>query len=94
MIAPPLLDAESAPAVGSPTYPKPLRLDVERYRIHLKGLHLTEEQATEVLQTVWSILEAFVDEAFGVDSFTLARPQPEVATSPTEAAAVDKPPAL
>ena len=94
MTASPLLDTESAPVVGSPTYPQPLRLDVERYRIHLKGLDLTEEQATEVLQTLWGILETFVDEAFGVDSFTLARPQPEVATSPTEAAAVDKPPAL
>jgi hypothetical protein len=94
MTASPLLDRESAPVVGNSTYPQPLRLDVERYRVHLKGLDLTEEQATEVLQTLWSILETFVDEAFGVDSFTLARPQPEVATPPAEAAAVDKPPAL
>ena len=94
MTASPLLDTESAPTVGSPTYPQPPRLDVERYRIHLRGLDLTEEQATEVLETLWGIAETFVDEAFGVDSFTLARSQPEAATSPTEAAAVDKPPAL
>ena len=43
--------------------------------IVLEGLDLTEEQAAEVLQTLWGIVEAFVDEAFGVDSFSLARPQ-------------------
>jgi hypothetical protein len=57
------------------THPQPLRLDVERYRAHLEGLDLTEEQAAEVLKTLWTIVEAFVDEAFGVDSFSLARPQ-------------------
>lgn len=94
MSASPPLRTKSEPAVGSPTYPEPLRLDVERYRGHLKGLDLTEKQATEVLQTLWGIVETFVDEAFGVDSFHLARPQPEVSTPPTEAAAVDNPLAL
>lgn len=91
MTASPPLDTESAPATGRPTYPQPLRLDVERYRIHLRSLDLTEQQATEVLETLWGIAETFVDEAFGVDSFTLARSQPEAATSPTAAAAIDKP---
>ena len=69
------LDTEPAAAAGNLSYPEPLQLDVERYRAHLEGLDLTEEQAAEVLQTLWGIAEAFVDEAFGVDSFSLARPQ-------------------
>ena len=76
------LDTEPASAAGKPSYPEPLRLDVERYRAHLEDLDLTEEQAAEVLQTLWAIVEAFVDEAFGVDSFSLARPQAGSARSP------------
>ena len=76
------IDTEPASAAGNPSYPEPPRLDVERYRAHLKGLDLTEEQAAEVLKTLWTIVEAFVDEAFGVDSFSLARPQAEALRRP------------
>jgi hypothetical protein len=38
-------------------------------------LDLTQEQAAEVLQTLWGIVEAFVDEALGMDPFSLARPK-------------------
>jgi len=83
------LDTEPAAAAGNLSYPEPLRLDVERYRAQLEGLDLTEEQAAEVLQTLWGIAEAFVDEAFGVDSFCLARPKAASAPSPKVAATVD-----
>jgi hypothetical protein len=76
------LETEPASAAGNASYPEPLRLDIERYRAHLQGLDLTEKQAAEVLQTLWAIAEAFVDEAFGVDSFSLARPQAGSGRSP------------
>ena len=83
------LDTDPASAAANPSYPEPLRLDVERYRAHLEGLDLTEEQAAEVLQTLWGIAEAFVDEVFGVDSFSLARPQGGSVRLPKVAAAAD-----
>ncbi len=64
-----------------------LPLDVERYRMHLGGLDLSETQATELLETLWSILSAFVDQGFGVDSVLLARPQHQDGTAETDAAA-------
>jgi hypothetical protein len=36
-------------------------LDIARYREHLKGLDLSEAQASELLETLQSILSAFVD---------------------------------
>lgn len=78
-----------ASAAGNPSHPQPLRLDVERYRAHLAGLDLTGEQAAEVLQTLWGIVQAFVDEAFGMDSFSLARPKAASVPSPKVAATVD-----
>ena len=50
---------------------------------------MTEEQAAEVLQTLWGIVQVFVDEALGVDSFSLARPKDTSAPSPKVAAMVD-----
>ena len=82
MRASPPRDTEPAAPAGTSAYPEPLRLDVERYRDYLEGLDLTDEQAAEVLQTLWGIAEAFVDEAFGVDSFSLARSQAGSVTSP------------
>lgn len=61
--------------------------DVERYRVHLDGLALSETQATELLETLWSIMSAFVDQGFGVDSVLLARPQHRDGTAETDAAA-------
>ena len=52
-----------------------LRLDVSRYREYLKDMKLSEAQAADMLNALWSILSAFVDSAFGVDSVHLARPQ-------------------
>ncbi len=43
-------------------------LDLEAYRPHLSELSLTREREDELLQTLWSIMSAFVDLGFGLDS--------------------------
>ena len=43
-------------------------LDMDRYREHVAEFDLTEEQKTELLRTLWSIMKSFVDLGFGVDS--------------------------
>jgi hypothetical protein len=65
----------------------PPSLDVERYRSHLSGLDLSGAQAAELLETLRSILSAFVDQAFGVDSVLLAQPQHQDGPAETDAAA-------
>ncbi len=45
-----------------------LDLDPHEYREHLEGLHLTEAEENELLLALWSIMKAFVDLGFGVDS--------------------------
>jgi hypothetical protein len=71
--------------------PEALPLDIERHRVHLNGLDLSEAQETELLETLCSILSAFVDQAFGVDSILLARPQHQDGTAETDAAAERSP---
>lgn len=41
--------------------------DVEKYRPYVDGFDLSEEQQDELLRAVWSVLEAFVDQAFEED---------------------------
>lgn len=64
-----------------------LRLDVERYRAYLDGMDLSDPQAADMLNALWSILSTFVDVAFGVDSVHLARPQAKDGHSETDTAA-------
>jgi hypothetical protein len=45
-----------------------LPLDVNKYRSHVEDFDLTEEQKIELLETLWSIMTAFVDLGFGVDA--------------------------
>ncbi|MCA9464102.1 MAG: hypothetical protein KC643_01425 [Nitrospira sp.] len=40
-------------------------LDIEKYRHYVAGYDLSEEEQTELIQNVWTILESFVDQAFG-----------------------------
>lgn len=40
-------------------------LDIEKYRHHLDGCDISEEDKTALIQNLWSILEGFVDHAFG-----------------------------
>ena len=39
----------------------------ERYAAHLDGLELTEEQARELLEVLWSIMSTFADYGFGIE---------------------------
>ncbi len=43
-----------------------MRLDIEKYRKYVEGFDLTEEQKTELIKSVWTIMESFVDRAFGL----------------------------
>lgn len=61
--------------------------DLRKYRAYLDDTDLSEEQKLELLQTLWSILSAFVDQGFGVDSVLLAQPQHREGTAETDAAA-------
>ena len=45
-----------------------LPLDAEKYRKYLEEFDLTEEQETELLSALYSIMKAFVDLGFEVDS--------------------------
>ena len=40
--------------------------DLQTYRSYVDGFDLTEEQKAELIHTVWSIMESFVDRAFGL----------------------------
>lgn len=42
-----------------------MSLDIEKYRSLLAGYHLSEEEETELIQSVWTMLEGFVDHAYG-----------------------------
>lgn len=45
-----------------------LAFDAEEYLAHMSEFDLSEEQARELLATLWNIMAAFVDLGFGVDS--------------------------
>ncbi len=80
-----------APVVGDPSLPGAPLLDLERYRKYLKGLDLSDAQTAELLETLRSILSAFVEQAFAVDSVLLARPQHQDGPAETDAAAQRSP---
>ena len=60
------LEAARRAAAGSTA--SRLAFDKEKYLPELEGTDLTEEQKIEMLQALWSIMEAFVDLGFGVNS--------------------------
>lgn len=41
-------------------------LDLDKYRPLMDGCDLSEAQKDELIHTLWTILEAFADEAFGL----------------------------
>ena len=46
----------------------PSAFNAEEYRPYMAEFDLSEEQANELLATLWEIMKAFVDLGFGVDS--------------------------
>ena len=49
--------------------------DLEKYRKHVERFDLSEEQKVELIHTVWTIMESFVDRAFGIDPVQQSRPK-------------------
>jgi hypothetical protein len=84
-------ETESVAPVGATPLPGAPPLNIEQYRAHLNDFGLSEDQATDLLETLRSILSAFVDQAFGVDSVLLALPQHRDGTAETDAAAKRSP---
>ncbi|MBT3011720.1 MAG: hypothetical protein KME41_08355 [Candidatus Thiodiazotropha sp. (ex Lucina pensylvanica)] len=64
------LSAQDRPASAIP------ECDVEKYREHIKDLDLSEAEQTELLKTIWTIMAAFVDLGFGIDSVQLLSSSP------------------
>lgn len=52
----------------------PLKLNEQDYLEHLDSFDLTDEQKTELLQTLWDIMSRMVDIGWGVDSMQLMLP--------------------
>lgn len=48
--------------------------DLREYLAYLDGTNLSEAQKIELLQTLWSIMSAFIDLAFGTDPVQQALP--------------------
>lgn len=46
-------------------------LDLDKYRPHLDGFDLTDDQKTAMIEALWSIAEAVTDLAYGVQSTQL-----------------------
>ena len=47
--------------------------DIEKYRKYVDRFDITEAQKVELIHTLWSIMESFVDRAFGVHPAQLCR---------------------
>lgn len=43
-----------------------MTLNINKYRKYVDDFDLPEDKKVELLQTVWSIMESFVDKAFGL----------------------------
>lgn len=56
------------------SYPGMPPLDVDKYRKYVDHFDITEERKVELLQTLWSIMYAFVQAGYGVDSIHRALP--------------------
>jgi len=60
-----------------------LNLDIEKYLEQIEDFELDEEDATELLTTLWDIMSRFVELGFGIDSYsnvtdkTCLKPSPD-----------------
>lgn len=77
------LVADRAPLSG------PSAFDAEEYLPHVAEFDLTEEQASEMLATLWEIMRAFVEMGFGVDSIHEFLPALKEVSQEIEAGAVE-----
>lgn len=63
-----LKELEAARRVATAPTVSALAFDKEKYLSELEDTDLTEEQKIDMLQALWSIMEAFVDLGFGINS--------------------------
>lgn len=59
-------DHDPVPSLDSPPAFQPLHFDVREYMQFVEDEDLTEAQAEDLLRTVWEIVVAFVDIAYGI----------------------------
>lgn len=59
--------------------------DLDTYRPYVEGFDLTEAQKADLIHTLWSIMEAFADQAFGLHPAQHIPASP-IADDPHEAA--------
>lgn len=62
---------------------------MDKYKGHMADTDLTEEQQAEFLQTLWSIMKAFVDLGFDVNSIQSFMPELAANSSETSADRVE-----
>lgn len=70
-----MCDDTKTPDANSKNSDAPLDLTAEQFRHHIDEFDLTEEQQTELLQTLWNIMSTFVDIGWGVDTVQLYLPE-------------------
>lgn len=56
---------------------EPPHCDLDKYREHIEGLDLSKEEQADLLKTIWTIMAAFVDLGFGVDSVQMLPSSPQ-----------------
>lgn len=49
-----------------------MRPDIEKYMRHVDHLDMSQDDKIKFIHTMWSIMEAFADKAFGLDATSLA----------------------
>jgi hypothetical protein len=69
-----LMEPKEQPADRSAGYISTPPFDPEKYRSFLEDTELSHEQQSEYLKVLWSIMTAFVELGFGVDSVQQALP--------------------
>jgi hypothetical protein len=52
----------------TPSYTSTPPCDPDKYRVYLEDTELTEDQQSEYLKILWSIMATFVELGFGLDS--------------------------
>lgn len=72
------------------SYPGALALNVQKYLPYLDEFEMSEEKKVEFLQTLWSIMTAFVDLGWGVDSIQNFIPAMKEISSEAESNEVEK----
>jgi hypothetical protein len=49
-----------------------MTVDVEKYRCHVQSIDLPQDRKDELIHIVYSIMESFVDRAFGIHPVQLS----------------------